>query len=197
MVKEQAVVLLSSGLDSTINIYQASKEFNVKLALTFDYGQRARVKEIEMAKKTSEYLAIPHKVVSLPWFSEFTETSLVNSEKHIPTEEVRIDDLEASQQSAKSVWVPNRNGIFLNIAAAYAEGIGAKYVIPGFNLEEATTFSDNSQDFIDQLNRSFFLSDSLEEGFDGVGNSVGKRSLYGFCQIFLDFQHRNLLQCQQ
>ncbi|MCB0386643.1 MAG: 7-cyano-7-deazaguanine synthase, partial [Bdellovibrionales bacterium] len=63
--------------------------------------------------------------------------------------EVQIDADERSQETAKAVWVPNRNGIFLNIAAAFAEGLGARIVLAGFNLEEAQTFPDNSQEYLD------------------------------------------------
>ena len=37
---DSAVVLLSSGLDSTFNLYKAREKFSVRLALTFNYGQR-------------------------------------------------------------------------------------------------------------------------------------------------------------
>ena len=55
-----------------------------------------------------------------------------------------MDDLVTSKETAKSVWVPNRNGIFLNVAAGYAESLGADWIVPGFNKEEAATFPDNS-----------------------------------------------------
>lgn len=72
--------------------------------------------------------------------------------------EVAIDDLQTSQNTAKAVWVPNRNGIFLNIAAGFAEGLGAETVIPGFNVEEATTFPDNSFPYMKALDESFIFS---------------------------------------
>jgi 7-cyano-7-deazaguanine synthase len=44
--------------------------------------------------------------------------------------------------------VPARNVVFVAIAAACAEAIGADSVIAGFNREEAATFSDNSAAFV-------------------------------------------------
>ena len=60
MIREKSIVLLSSGLDSTVNLYKAIKKTDVQMTLTFDYGQRAAIKEIECARKHSEELKIKH-----------------------------------------------------------------------------------------------------------------------------------------
>ncbi|MEN0057625.1 MAG: 7-cyano-7-deazaguanine synthase QueC [Bdellovibrio sp.] len=160
--KKKVVILLSAGLDSTVNAFEAIKHHHeVVLALTFDYGQRAAVKEIESAARIAAYLKIPHKVIELPWFKDFNQSSLLQEDQKIPTgKEVEIDNLAVSEQTARSVWVPNRNGIFLNIAAAYAESLGADTVIPGFNAEEAATFPDNSRDYLEQATKAMFYSTS-------------------------------------
>jgi 7-cyano-7-deazaguanine synthase len=154
----KAVVLLSSGLDSSFNLYKAREKYEIVLALTFNYGQRAVRREIECAQKLAAVVNVPHKVLDLTWFRDFTSTSLVSG-KEIPTgQDVEIDSLSRSLETAKSVWVPNRNGIFLNIAAGFAEGLKAQVVIPGFNYEEAQTFPDNSRAFLKALDQSFSYS---------------------------------------
>lgn len=155
----KSVVLFSSGLDSTINLYEAVQKGQVVLALTFDYGQRAAAKEIECAKKVCERLKVPHRILNLDFFKDFGQSSLVDTAKELPlNRDVSIDDLDQSKKTAKSVWVPNRNGIFLNIAAGFAEALKADVVIPGFNREEATTFPDNSYEFLEQSSRSLSYS---------------------------------------
>lgn len=145
----KSVVLLSAGLDSTTNLFLSHKKEKVILTLTFNYGQKAAVKEIESAQKLSSFLGIPNKVVRLPFFSEFQASSLIQKDQAIPTgTEIQMDDKNQSLKTAKSVWVPNRNGIFLNIAAGFAEALGVQKIIPGFNLEEAQTFPDNTADFM-------------------------------------------------
>lgn len=152
------VVLLSGGLDSSYNLYRARQEHDVLLALTFDYGQVAAEREASTARALCERLGVPHRVIALPWFREFTKSSLVSGE-HIPSgTDVRIDDLERSLETAKAVWVPNRNGILLNIAAGFAEGLGAAFVIPGFNYEEAQTFPDNSTAYLRALDEAWSFS---------------------------------------
>ena len=159
MSKLKSVVLLSSGLDSTVNLYAARKQGNVLLALTFDYGQRAAKQEIRHSQKITGNLKVPHLVVRIPFLKDLGNSSLTNRAQKIPSgRQVQIADLKVSQKSAKAVWVPNRNGIFLNIAAAYAESLGAQLVIPGFNVEEAATFPDNSLGFLKALDQSFSYS---------------------------------------
>jgi 7-cyano-7-deazaguanine synthase len=63
-----------------------------------------------------------------------------------------------SNQTAQRVWVPNRNGILLNIAAGFAEGLSADAIVPGFNAEEAATFPDNSEAFMGALDSAFQFS---------------------------------------
>lgn len=156
----KVVVLLSGGLDSTVNAFEAKKHgHEIAMALTFNYGQRAAEKEIEHSAKIANYLNVPHKVLDLPWFKDFNRSSLLIESEAVPTgKDVKIDDLEQSTQTAKSVWVPNRNGIFLNIAAAFAESIDASAVIPGFNAEEAATFPDNSKEFLEAATKSLWYS---------------------------------------
>jgi 7-cyano-7-deazaguanine synthase len=153
------IVLLSGGLDSTVNLFAAAANGPVKLALTFDYGQRAAESEIRQSKLICEHLDIAHHVIEIPWLRLITRTSLVNRDMPVPTgNEVGINSLEKSVKTAKAVWVPNRNGVFLNIGASFAESMGAQFVVPGFNIEEAATFPDNTTDFMRALDHSFSFS---------------------------------------
>lgn len=159
MNSESAIVLLSSGLDSTVNFFLALKKAQVKRTITFNYGQRAADKEIDRSKKISDYLGVPHMVIDLPWLKEISLSSLTNTLREIPTgKQVSIDDKKVSTETAKSVWVPNRNGVFLNIAGSIAEALDVKKIIPGFNLEEAATFPDNTEAYMQLVTRSFQYS---------------------------------------
>ena len=53
-MSEKSVVLLSSGLDSTVNFWLEAQKGRAVLALTFDYGQRAAPREIERARAIAE-----------------------------------------------------------------------------------------------------------------------------------------------
>jgi 7-cyano-7-deazaguanine synthase len=153
------VVLLSSGLDSTVNLYAAQKQGQVVLALTFDYGQRAAVQEISHAQKLCQNLKIPHQVIDLKWMKSWGKSSLLDTQKDIPVaDQIQMDDLKTSLQTAEKVWVPNRNGVLLNLAAGFAESLAADVIVPGFNKEEAATFPDNTEEFLNQVTASLFYS---------------------------------------
>lgn len=157
-MKHKSIVLLSGGLDSLVSLAVSKEKYNVELALTFDYGQKSVKQEISASKKICKHYKIKHKVIKLDWLKKITQTSLV-SEKDIP--KVDLKDLASKdfvENSAKSVWVPNRNGLFLNIAACFADSYGYDYIIFGANKEEGQTFPDNTQDFIDKINEEFNFS---------------------------------------
>jgi len=153
------VVLLSGGLDSTVNLALARAEGVVGLALTFDYGQRAARNEAAASRTICRVVGVRHKVVRLPWLGRIKGSALTDRSIRVPRPSVdELEDPAATRGSAAAVWVPNRNGVFVNVAAAYAEGLGCNRVVVGFNAEEAATFPDNSPAFVRAANRALRYS---------------------------------------
>ena len=149
----KSIILLSGGLDSFVTLGYSIKhtDYNVSLALTFDYGQKSASEEIVASRKICEYYGVEHKVIILDWLKEITKTSLV-SDKNIPSEGF------ATKKSAEAVWVPNRNGLFLNIAACFCDSFGYNYILYGANKEEGATFTDNTEEFRSQITCCFKTS---------------------------------------
>ena len=143
----RGIILLSGGLDSLVSL--GLGEYSVELALTFNYGQKSAKYEIDASKKICDFYNIKHKVIELDWLKNITHTALV-ADVDLPD---KIDE-----NSAKNVWVPNRNGLFLNIAGSFADGEDYDYILIGVNKEEAGTFSDNTQTFVDRVNAEFEYS---------------------------------------
>jgi len=160
-----------------VNLYEAKRKSQVCLVLTFDYGQKAARREVEKSKEVCFRLKLNHRVMEIPWMRELTRSALVSNEKEIPIG-VPLDDLECAEESAAAVWVPNRNGVFLNVAATFAESMGAKWIIPGFNREEAKTFPDNTQEFIEAVNRSLFFSTRSQVEIKCFTSTMDKRAIY-------------------
>lgn len=157
--KVRSVVLLSGGLDSTANLAFCAEQDEPVLALTLNYGQRAAVREIAAARRFSEYYGVRHEVLDVRWLGALGGSSLTDSTQAIPElQSDQLDTLSVTRESAKSVWVPNRNGVFIQVAAAYAERTGAGRVIVGFNREEAATFPDNSTEFLNRSTDALRLS---------------------------------------
>lgn len=144
---------MSGGLDSLVSLGLKKEELNISLALTFDYGQKSAEQEIETSSKICNYYKVEHKVIKLDWLKDITNTALVSND-NVPTGQ----ELNTPEESAKSVWVPNRNGLFLNIAGCFADSYDYDYILIGANKEEGQTFPDNTQEFIDSVNSEFLYS---------------------------------------
>jgi len=160
----KGVAILSGGLDSTVSLAAAARKMDVVLALTFDYGQRAARREREASARIARRYGIPHRVVRIPWLAPLTRSALVDRRARLPRNEM-------SARSARAVWVPNRNGVFIEIAAAHAESLGARALVTGFNREEAATFPDNSPEYVRAVNRA--LSYSTANGVRVVSYTAG------------------------
>lgn len=174
-----AVLLLSAGLDSSYNLVKAIEAgVEIALALTFDYGQRAAIKEMEKSKALAALYRIPHRVVALDFFREFSKSALLSKARELPTgASVDISDAERSRQSAEKVWVANRNGVFINIAASIAESLKVDSVLVGFNQEEARTFPDNSVQFMEAAEKALSLSTANQIKVFSFSTHMTKREI--------------------
>jgi 7-cyano-7-deazaguanine synthase len=147
-----ALVLLSGGLDSTVAAtLWAARHGGLELGLCVDYGQRAARREARAAEAVGQALGFPVRHAALPLLAEITGTALVRREVALPHPGLDHLDRDAAA-TADAVWVPNRNGLLVNLAAALAEAQGLGVVVVGFNAEEAQSFPDNSARFVGHLN---------------------------------------------
>lgn len=171
-MNNRAIILLSGGLDSVVSIAQAkSNGLDFVLALTFDYGQKSFKKELKASKEIAGFYNIKHEVIKLDWLKNITNTSLV-AKSDVPDIGVdALDNRQMTNESMKNVWVPNRNGLFINIAASYADSFGYEYIVIGANKEEAATFSDNSEQFINDMNQ--VLKTSTNEDIKVLAPLIG------------------------
>ncbi len=156
---EKAIALLSGGLDSSVALSMASDVHEIACALTFDYGQRAARREIDSATALCTKLSIRHQVIELPWLAEITGTALVDTQEDIPlTEERQLDEMAAASERARRVWVPNRNGVMVNIAACFADAQNYNIIVVGFNAEEGQSFIDNTPECAAALTKALAYS---------------------------------------
>ena len=158
MARLRSVILLSAGLDSAVNLQRAHQETDLALALTFDYGQLAAAREVAAARAMCRRLRVRQRVLRLPWLRRISESALTREDKALPHPRRDELDSEAAEESARAVWVPNRNGVFVNIAAAFAEALDCDLIVAGFNAEEGATFPDNSPEYVRAVNRALRLS---------------------------------------
>ncbi len=139
-----AILLLSGGLDSATAGAMLRKRFRLR-ALSFRYGQRHAV-ELAAAKRVARTLGIrEHRVVDLD-LAAFGGSALTDRKIAVPRKR-RIG------KSIPSTYVPARNTVFLAIAAAYAETIGAQDLIVGFNVLDYSGYPDCRPQFLRAFER--------------------------------------------
>jgi 7-cyano-7-deazaguanine synthase len=132
----KVVVILSGGPDSVTLAYKAKSEGYEVYAITFDYGQIAK-KEIECAKKIVEKLGIDQKIVDLSSLNDVFGSSTALMDENIPM----------PSKFEPSVIVPFRNAIFLSVAVAYADAVGASKVLYGAQGSDAPFYPDCRKEF--------------------------------------------------
>ena len=120
---QQAVALLSGGMDSSTALAIALADGFEVTALTVDYGQRHK-KEIEAAKKVARHFRVKDHRTAVVDLTAFGGSALTDLRIHVP----RQRRLEEIGQGIPPTYVPARNTILLGYALGLAEAIGAKAI---------------------------------------------------------------------
>lgn len=153
--KKGGVALLSGGLDSTVAFLVGVKKGYVDLAITFNYGQVAFTKEEKSANFFANVLGVKHLTIVLPFLKKISwKSGLVRGTVPQPS---TLSQREAIR-TAQEVWIPNRNALFINVAASFCDAYGKKWIVTGFNREEGSTFPDNSEEFVHRINKTLRFS---------------------------------------
>ncbi len=152
-----AILLLSGGLDSATAGALLRRRFRLH-AFSFRYGQRHAV-ELAAAKRVARALGIrDHRVVELD-LAAFGGSALTDRGMAVPKKR-RIG------KEIPSTYVPARNTVFLAIAAAYAETIGARDLVVGFNVLDYSGYPDCRPQFLRAFER--VLAAGTKSGAEGA-----------------------------
>lgn len=143
MNKEKAVVLLSGGLDSTTVLAIAQNQGFSTYALSFDYGQNHKI-ELQAAERVARVLGADQHRVARVDLRSFGGSALTSSE---PVPKHRSS--EAIGEGIPSTYVPARNTVFLAMALAWAESLGATDIFIGVNALDYSGYPDCRPEFIE------------------------------------------------
>lgn len=154
----KAVILYSSGLDSTTCLAIAQDQGFAPYAISFDYGQRHR-HELDLARANAKKLgAVEHLVVAFDLRQ--VGGSALTSEIEVPKAGVG-DDIPVT-------YVPARNTIFLSFALGWAEVLGAYDLFIGVNALDYSGYPDCRPEYIDAYQRMANLA--TKAGVEGTGH---------------------------
>jgi 7-cyano-7-deazaguanine synthase len=157
----RAVVLLSGGLDSATALAEAKAAGYDAYALTICYGQRHAV-EIEAARRLARIIGAARHVeldIDLRAFGGSALTDKIDVPKDRPD--------EAISRGIPITYVPARNTVFLSLALAWAETLGAYDIFIGVNCVDYSGYPDCRPEFL----RSFeeLANLATQAGVEGRG----------------------------
>ena len=141
--KKRAVVLLSGGADSTTALAVATREGYATYALSFRYGQRHK-HELECAVKVARYFNVVEHVTFDVNIGAFGGSALT-ADIDVPKDRA-IEDME---HDIPVTYVPARNTVFLSIALAWAEVLGANDIFIGVNALDYSGYPDCRPEYIE------------------------------------------------
>jgi len=138
----RAVVLLSGGLDSATALAEAKVAGYEAYALTVRYGQRHAV-EIEAARRVARSSGVVRHIeldIDLRAFGGSALTDDLEVPKDRPDEVI--------SQGIPVTYVPARNTVFLSLALAWAETLGAFDIFIGVNCVDYSGYPDCRPEFL-------------------------------------------------
>jgi 7-cyano-7-deazaguanine synthase len=144
-ITKKAVVVHSGGMDSSICLALAIKEFKAEnvLSLSFSYHQRHETQELQQAKKICQTWNIDHVVLEINCLKEITTNALTHHQ--IP--------IEHANGEAPNTLVVGRNGLMARLGSIHAHHLGARYIYMGvMGLEGANSgYRDCSRFYMDLM----------------------------------------------
>lgn len=157
-MKKKAVVVHSGGMDSSLCLAVAIKEFGAEnvLSLSFTYNQRHSI-ELARATEISIHFGVDHVELDLSCLSKITESALIGHGTAI----------EHKKGETPNTIVIGRNGLMARLAAIHANSLGANCIYMGvMELESANSgYRDCSRAYMDVVQtalRMDFANDTFE-----------------------------------
>ena len=147
------IVLLSGGLDSTVLAADltATAPGTVE-TLSIDYGQRHH-RELTAAATVAATLGIRHDIIDLTALApHLARSALTNSGVDVP-------EGHYTEESMKATVVPNRNMIFLSLAAARAIAGGIPHLFYAAHSGDHAIYPDCRPVFVSAMETALHLCD--------------------------------------
>lgn len=163
-MKKKALVVFSGGQDSTTCLYWARHYGYDVHTLTIHYGQ-LHACEIEAARIICDRAGVEESKrfsITLPEGVLASTSPLVSGEQL----EMYKDYTALPNTGVEKTFVPNRNQLFLTLAANRAVAIGAETIITGVCEEDFGGYPDCRRVFIDAIETACNLSN------EGVGAPI-------------------------
>ena len=148
---QNAVVLLSGGLDSVTCLYWAKANYANVTAISFNYGQRHN-SELNAAKKIAATAQVNHRIIDID-LAQLGGSALTDASLVVP--DAKQTDFSDNQHndSIPITYVPARNTIFLSYALALAEVTQSNAIVIGVNAVDYSGYPDCRPEYIEAFEK--------------------------------------------
>jgi len=150
------LIVVSGGMDSATLLYKVKKGIGktkgAVFAISFDYNQTHK-RELICAKQLCKRLKINHTVIKLDFMGKILKNNSQTNKK------VKVPEGRYDAENMKLTVVPNRNMIFISIAAAYAIEQKIDNIYYGAHLGDHAIYADCRKVFVDALEMVLKLCD--------------------------------------
>ena len=148
---QNAVVLLSGGLDSVTCLYWAKANYANVTAVSFNYGQRHN-SELNAAKKIAATAQVNHRIIDID-LAQLGGSALTDASLVVP--DAKQTDFSDNQHndSIPITYVPARNTIFLSYALALAEVTQSNAIVIGVNAVDYSGYPDCRPEYIEAFEK--------------------------------------------
>ena len=153
--EKKAVVLLSGGLDSTTVAAMAKQQGFSVYALSFDYGQNHRI-ELDFAAHVAAAQGVARHAIVKVDLRSFGGSALT-TDTPVPKHRTAED----MGHGIPVTYVPARNTVFLSLALAWAETLGATDIFLGVNALDYSGYPDCRPEFIAAFERMANLATKM------------------------------------
>lgn len=156
----KVLVLLSGGIDSTTALAMAVNKYGKEnvVALSIYYGQKHK-KEMQASENVASYYNIKHLTLDLKKIFEHSDCSLLEQSNEKIPHESYDKQLEKTNGSPVSTYVPFRNGLFLSSAASIAISLDCSIIYYGAHADDAcgNAYPDCSTAFNNAINEAIYI----------------------------------------
>lgn len=161
----KALVLNSGGCDSTTLVGMAVKKYGRENVITASlyYGQK-HDKELRCARDVAEFYGVRHIEEDISSVMKYAGDvcSLVKGSKDEILDKSYAEQIAENGEGRVGTYVPFRNGLFLSIAAAYADSLFPNQpseVWYGAHADDAAgqAYADCSEEFASAMDRAISI----------------------------------------
>lgn len=155
---KKAVCVISGGMDSATCAYIAKARGYEIYALHFDYNQRTMRKERECFERICADLGVKNSlIINADFIAQMGANALTDPNIAIPKDSILAPFSHTKPINPPVTYVPFRNGIFLSIAAAYAEIHSCEAIFIGVVEEDSSGYPDCCENFIKSMQNTINL----------------------------------------